>query len=121
MLQSILSSFLGCSHQRATFPLTSGRQSGASRTYIACLDCGKEFAYNWQEMRVGAPVSMLAPAGEVQSPVLPEGARRDHLVRARLGLRLDVLHDRREIGRIQTARLVDQRVEGVRRVGPECQ
>ena len=21
-------------------------------TYVACLDCGKEFAYDWQEMKV---------------------------------------------------------------------
>jgi hypothetical protein len=21
-------------------------------TYVVCLDCGKEFAYDWQEMRI---------------------------------------------------------------------
>jgi hypothetical protein len=24
-------------------------------TYVVCLDCGKEFAYDWQEMRVVDP------------------------------------------------------------------
>ena len=24
------------------------------RTYVICLDCGKEFAYNWEEMRIEA-------------------------------------------------------------------
>ena len=72
MIQSILNSIFGCSHQRKTFPLTPARKSmafptpSATRTYVVCLDCGKEFAYNWQEMRVGAPVGALVPAAEVQ-------------------------------------------------------
>jgi hypothetical protein len=24
--------------------------------YVVCLDCGKEFAYDWKAMRVGEPV-----------------------------------------------------------------
>ncbi|HWR16758.1 MAG TPA: hypothetical protein VN577_18170 [Terriglobales bacterium] len=27
----------------------------ATGTYIVCLDCGKEFAYDWKEMRVVSP------------------------------------------------------------------
>ena len=59
MLQSLINSIFGCTHQRTTFPLTPSRKGyaapGASRngTYVVCLDCGKEFAYNWEEMRVG--------------------------------------------------------------------
>jgi hypothetical protein len=74
MLQSLLNTFFGCSHQRTTFPLTPGRKlpgqpaSGAGRngTYVVCLDCGKEFAYDWTEMRVGQPVAIPIPATEVQ-------------------------------------------------------
>ena len=72
MIQSVFSLLFGCSHQRTTFPLTPARKGNvfsapaATRTYVVCLDCGKEFAYNWQEMRVGAPVSALAPSTEVQ-------------------------------------------------------
>jgi hypothetical protein len=25
-------------------------------TYVTCLDCGKEFAYDWKAMRVGQAV-----------------------------------------------------------------
>lgn len=25
-------------------------------TYIVCLDCGREFGYNWADMRVGEAV-----------------------------------------------------------------
>ena len=55
MLQSILNSMFGCSHQRTTFPMTPLRKSNG--TYVACLDCGKEFTYDWKTMRVGGPVS----------------------------------------------------------------
>jgi hypothetical protein len=69
MLQSILNVFFGCAHPRTTFPLTperGGAQAGASRTYVVCLDCGKEFAYDWKEMRVGQPVAAHVPATEAQ-------------------------------------------------------
>jgi hypothetical protein len=59
MFQSVLNAMFRCSHRRTTFPLTSGR--GVARTYIACLDCGKEFAYDWAAMRVGEPVSQRLP------------------------------------------------------------
>jgi len=69
MLQSILNVLFGCSHPRTTFPLTPGRRGAAqtgSKTYVVCLDCGKEFAYDWEEMRVGEPVAGRLPATEAQ-------------------------------------------------------
>jgi len=71
MFQSVLNTLFGCTHQRTTFPLTPGRSkaalSGARKnTYVVCLDCGKEFAYNWDTMRVGQPVAQRAPSAEVQ-------------------------------------------------------
>ncbi len=69
MLNTILDALMGCSHRRTTFPLTPSRKTGYApanqrhSTYVVCLDCGKEFGYNWAEMRVGDPVT--APvAGE---------------------------------------------------------
>jgi hypothetical protein len=60
MLQSLLNTLFSCSHQNTTFPQTPARKntyhvSGATRngTYVVCLDCGKEFAYDWKAMRVG--------------------------------------------------------------------
>jgi hypothetical protein len=74
MLQSIVDTLFGCSHRRITFPQTPVRKSagfqvpGAVRngTYVTCLDCGKELAYDWQEMRVGKPVSAPRATGEAQ-------------------------------------------------------
>jgi len=62
MLQSLFNSLFGCSHQRTTFPQTPAGKS-RSATYVVCLDCGKEFAYNWDEMKVASPVAQpLVPA-----------------------------------------------------------
>ena len=74
MLQSLMNTLFGCSHRRTTFPLTPVRKNGGfpapsaslHGTYVTCLDCGKELAYNWEEMRVGKPVSGPRPAGEAQ-------------------------------------------------------
>ena len=53
----VLDMLFGCWHKRVSFPITrkADRRSGAalqSGTYIVCLDCGKEFAYDWKQMRV---------------------------------------------------------------------
>ena len=63
MLQSLFHSLFGCSHQRTTFPLTPTRKNAGNPVpvarggaYITCLDCGREFAYDWKSMRVGEPV-----------------------------------------------------------------
>jgi hypothetical protein len=66
MFRSMFNYFTGCSHQRTTFPLTPTRRNAApgatrSGTYVVCLDCGKEFAYNWKEMRLGQAVTVHAP------------------------------------------------------------
>ena len=46
----------GCSHKKLTFPMTRPRQAARGRrqknTYVACLECGKELPYIWNEMRV---------------------------------------------------------------------
>lgn len=74
MMNTLLNALFGCSHRRTTFPLTPARKVGKSNTrnstYVVCLDCGKEFDYNWQEMRIGQPVSIRVPASapEALSP-----------------------------------------------------
>ena len=74
MLNSIFNSLFGCSHQRTTFPITPGRKNagfsapGAIRTgtYVACLACGKEFAYDWESMRIGQPVGVPVATTQAQ-------------------------------------------------------
>ena len=73
MINSLLNTFFRCSHRKTTFPLTPARKVvklSCNGTYVVCLDCGKEFDYDWQEMRIGEPVSVRVPAGtrETLSP-----------------------------------------------------
>ena len=73
MINTLLNALFGCSHRRTTFPLTPARKVGKSGnrngTYVVCLDCGKEFDYNWKEMRIGEPVAVrVAAPQETLSP-----------------------------------------------------
>jgi hypothetical protein len=69
MIQTILNLFRGCQHKRYTFPQTNR----LGRTHVACVECGKEFAYDWQAMRRLGPVN--APEALVPCPVT--AARRE--------------------------------------------
>ncbi|HXY03007.1 MAG TPA: hypothetical protein VEI49_05475 [Terriglobales bacterium] len=58
MLGELLDSVFGCWHRHYSFPMTARRgvrRSGAASltgTYVVCLDCGKEFPYDWRDMKV---------------------------------------------------------------------
>ena len=58
MFAKLLDAMFGCRHARYSFPITvragARRTATAQRTgtYVACLDCGKEFSYDWEEMKV---------------------------------------------------------------------
>lgn len=55
---SLLDFVFGCSHQRCSFPITLKRKlrnsaaAAVTGTYVVCLDCGKEFPYDWTEMKL---------------------------------------------------------------------
>jgi hypothetical protein len=58
MVAKLFDVFFGCWHSRYSFPVTirgKGQRPQAAAltgTYVACLDCGKELPYDWQEMKV---------------------------------------------------------------------
>ncbi len=58
MIANLVDMFFGCWHKNYSFPITvkSGqRRTGAASvtgTYVVCLDCGKEFPYDWRTMKV---------------------------------------------------------------------
>ena len=66
MLKSVIDSLFVCSHQRTTFPITPKRPSASTGAYVSCLDCGKEFAYNWKEMRREEEPVALSPIPPLQ-------------------------------------------------------
>lgn len=49
-----VASLFGCTHAHFTFPRTVTKAGQASTTYVVCLDCGREFPYDWERMKVGA-------------------------------------------------------------------
>jgi len=55
---SLLDRVFGCSHKRFGFPITVRgklRRSPAASvtgTYVVCLDCGHEFPYDWNAMKL---------------------------------------------------------------------
>jgi len=63
MLNALLTALCRCAHERTTFPLTPVSRVGAptprpavNGAYVACLDCGSEFRYDWAEMHIGEPL-----------------------------------------------------------------
>ena len=77
MVAKLFDVFFGCRHSHYTFPITvrsrSRRNSAASLTgtYVVCLDCGKEFPYDWQDMKV---VTSVAAASHRVHALAPKEA-----------------------------------------------
>ncbi len=72
MLAALLQALFGCTHRHMTFPISlragkARRAVGRFDTYVVCLDCGKEFPYSWDEMRIlpdaDRPVAVPERAG----------------------------------------------------------
>jgi hypothetical protein len=62
MWTTLLNTLFGCMHRKTTFPLTSlGKNGSPAETYVVCLDCGTEFQYDWQEMRIRKALTRLSP------------------------------------------------------------
>ncbi len=62
MFVDVFDLLFGCWHRNYSFPITAKKanhnHSHASRvtgTYVVCLDCGKEFPYDWNKMKVLSP------------------------------------------------------------------
>ena len=57
MFSKLMDAMFGCRHARYSFPITvraGSRRTPAPRTgtYVVRLDCGREFGYDWREMKI---------------------------------------------------------------------
>ena len=58
MISNLFNALFGCGHMHYSFPITmraASRRTSATTpigTYVVCLDCGKEFQYDWHEMKI---------------------------------------------------------------------
>ena len=73
MIDTVLNLIFRCSHRRLTRPVTPVTKAGQphGETYVVCLDCGKQFAYDAKEMRVGKPIDRSETIG-VLPPNVPK-------------------------------------------------
>ena len=75
VLASVLRLLFSCRHKHYSFPITVTPHRGAltrsgAGMYVVCLDCGRQFPYDWEQMKVlwnpdkpkGAPEPQKAPA-----------------------------------------------------------
>ena len=56
---SLFDLVFGCWHKRCSFPITvrgklrrSTAAASVTGTYVVCLDCGREFPYDWSQMKM---------------------------------------------------------------------
>ena len=57
MITDFVDILFGCWHSNYSFPITAkvgarGKAAQVTGTYVVCLDCGKEFPYDWKQMKV---------------------------------------------------------------------
>ncbi len=79
MLANVFDMLFGCWHQNYSFPISAKKVTAnhphaahLTGTYVVCLDCGKEFPYDWNQMKIlsqeperaeAAPLAAAAAAG----------------------------------------------------------
>lgn len=58
MMDTVFNYLFRCQHRNLSRPMSPAGSRPiveTASTYVVCLDCGKHFAYDWEEMRIGAP------------------------------------------------------------------
>jgi hypothetical protein len=61
MVDKFINALFGCWHSHYSFPITvrpgvrRNKAAALTGTYVVCLECGKEFPYSWEEMKVVDP------------------------------------------------------------------
>ena len=59
MLANVFDMLFGCWHRNYSFPISAKNANNThphaallTGTYVVCLDCGKEFPYDWDHMKI---------------------------------------------------------------------
>jgi hypothetical protein len=76
MIDTVLNLLFRCPHRRLTNPMTPVTKSGKPHveTYVVCLDCGKQFRYDLEEMRIGKAIAPSHHVGVVP-PNMPRARK----------------------------------------------
>src|ERR1039457_6616976 len=67
MIDTLLNLLFRCSHRRLTRPVAPITKAGLphSQSYVVCLDCGKQFEYDLNLMRIGKAIDHSHDVGVV--------------------------------------------------------
>jgi len=67
MISLVAELLFRCPHRRLTRPITPVGKPGvpSGETYVVCLECGKQFYYDWEKMRLGGPVERSEAKGVI--------------------------------------------------------
>ncbi len=85
MIDTVLNLLFRCSHQRLTRPMAPITKAGTphSQSYVVCLDCGKQFESDLNEMRIGKTYRALSNR---RHGVVPPNLPRPRQTKARYAL-----------------------------------
>lgn len=82
-MTNLVDLLFGCWHRNYSFPITAKggarpRPEAAQQTgtYVVCLDCGKEFPYDWKEMKVLAVQKAAKRGGALEAVESFAGSHR---------------------------------------------
>ena len=69
MIGKMFELLFGCHHRLITRPITPVHKpnSPPACTYVACLECGKQFNYDTRNMRIGTQI-LIQPSPAHQNP-----------------------------------------------------
>jgi hypothetical protein len=58
MIDTVVNLLFRCAHRKLTRPVTPVSKAGVphGETYVVCLDCGKQFSYDLNAMRIGKAI-----------------------------------------------------------------
>jgi len=75
VIDSVLNLLFRCPHHRLTRPVSPVTKPGQppARSYVVCLDCGKQFEYHVKEMRIGKPIVHPTVSGPANGEVVKQG------------------------------------------------
>ena len=81
MIDTISNLLFRCSHKRFTRPFSEVTKISEVRgTYVVCLDCGKQFPYDLQAMRVGRAFPADTKRDVLHPPVVAPRSRLRYAV-----------------------------------------
>jgi hypothetical protein len=90
MADSVMDLLFHCGHRHLTRPFTPVSEEGAPNgaTYVVCLDCTKQFAYDLTKMRIGKSIDRTHDACVVPADMAKP--RKTKLVAYALGVTVPV-------------------------------